>query len=70
MPQKGDHMRRIDLVPGAKCYKCKGCHELKEPTFEGKKECPFFERKDKRVWCADETVKDYLRKQRIKKLLG
>jgi len=58
-------MMRADLHPKSKCYQCKGCHLLKDPEFEGKIQCGQFERKEPGVWCADETIANFLRMKRI-----
>ena len=59
-------MPRDDLHPKSQCYKCKGCQLLRDPSFKGLIQCIHFEKKDKGVWCADETIDNYIKTGKIK----
>lgn len=53
-------MEKNKLRKDSWCVQCVGCERLKEKDISGKNNCSGFTSADKKVWCADEAVNEFI----------
>lgn len=51
------------LLTKAKCNSCAGCYKFRDSEFRGILQCDEFSKAQQKVWCADETIKEFIRKR-------
>lgn len=47
------------------CEYCAGCYKTNIKDFRGKFDCPKYRPVDKRVWCADETISNFMKTGKV-----